>query len=100
MSILVIQIAPRSRLRSSRSPDGAHESARTADEYDYALSPDGLVLSDQGRCAAALLPKADSVVAVLSDADVSWQRVTLPKAPAARLRAAQDNCRRPHHADP
>jgi general secretion pathway protein L len=28
------------------------------------------------------------VVAVLADSDVSWQRLTLPKAPASRLRAA------------
>ncbi|HEX6706325.1 MAG TPA: type II secretion system protein GspL [Albitalea sp.] len=58
------------------------------DEYPYALSPDGLVLEAQGQCAASLLPKADSVVAVLADADVSWHRITLPKAPASRLRAA------------
>ena len=34
------------------------------------------------------MPRADSVVAVLADSDVSWQRITLPKAPAAKLRAA------------
>jgi len=34
------------------------------------------------------LPKADSVVAVLADTDVSWHRITLPKAPAAKLRTA------------
>ena len=28
------------------------------------------------------------MVAVLADTDVSWHRITLPKAPAARLRAA------------
>ena len=57
-------------------------------EYNYVMSPDGLALETQGRCAASLLPKAASVVAVLADADVSWHRITLPKAPAARLRAA------------
>jgi general secretion pathway protein L len=57
-------------------------------EYTYALSPDGLVLQGQGHCAASLLPKADTVIAVLSDTDVGWHRITLPKAPAARLRAA------------
>jgi general secretion pathway protein L len=88
MSILVIQISPRQRLRASGSADAARESARTTDEYTYALSPDGLALEAQGQCAASLLPKADSVVAVLSDADVSWHRITLPKAPPARLRAA------------
>jgi general secretion pathway protein L len=34
------------------------------------------------------LPKADSTVAVLASDDVSWHRITLPRAPSARLRAA------------
>ena len=42
----------------------------------------------QGRCTAALLPKADSVTAVIGEADIAWHRITLPKAPASRLRAA------------
>jgi len=88
MSLLVIQIAPRPRLRASSSPEGARETARTTEEYSYALSPDGLLLEAQGQCAASLLPKADNIVAVLADADVSWHRITLPKAPTARLRAA------------
>jgi general secretion pathway protein L len=88
MSLLVIQIAPRQRLRSRADSPSAPESARLTEEYSYALTPDGLVLEAQGQCAASLLPKADSVVAVLADADVSWHRITLPKAPASRLRAA------------
>jgi general secretion pathway protein L len=88
MSILVLQIAPRRRLHASSSPAAGEESALPGDEYTYALSPDGLALQSQGRCAAALLPKADTVVAVLADTDVSWHRITLPKAGAARLRAA------------
>lgn len=88
MSILVLQISPRQRLRASSSLGGDTQSVRLTDEYAYALSPDGLALEAQGQCAASLLPKADTVVAVLSDADVSWHRITLPKAPAARLRAA------------
>jgi general secretion pathway protein L len=88
MSILVIQISPRPRLRASSASGEASESARLTEEFAYALSPDGLALTDQGQCAASLLPRADTVVAVLSDADVSWHRITLPKAPASRLRAA------------
>jgi len=57
-------------------------------EISYALSSDGLFLESQGRCAASLLPKADTVVAMLADADVSWHRITLPKAPASKLPAA------------
>jgi general secretion pathway protein L len=88
MSILVIQIFPRKRLRASGSPGAVPEGARLSDEFVYALSPDGLALESQGQCAASLLPKADAVVAVLSDADVAWHRITLPKAPAARMRSA------------
>ncbi|MEP7102010.1 MAG: type II secretion system protein GspL, partial [Burkholderiales bacterium] len=87
MSTLVVQIPPRSRLHSSAS--GAEpEASRLATDYVYVSSPDGLALEAQGHCAAALLPKATTVIAVLADADVSWHRITLPKAPAARLRAA------------
>jgi general secretion pathway protein L len=88
MSLLVIQLSPRPRLRAREDGATAPEPARVTQEYTYALSPDGLVLEAQGQAAASLLPKADSVVAVLADADVSWHRVTLPKAPASRLRAA------------
>lgn len=82
MSVLVVLIPPRDRA----SPPSA--AARDGLEYAYVLSPDGLVLAAQGRALPAQLPRADSVVAVLADADVSWQRLPLPRAPAARLRAA------------
>lgn len=88
MSTLVLQIPERTRLRA-RGP-GASDAAgaRSGTEYDHVLSPDGLAVQVAGRCAAALLPKATEVVAMLGDADVSWHRITCPKAPAARLRAA------------
>lgn len=84
MSILVVKIPPRDRLQPGR----AEPVERSASDYAYVLSSDGLAVSGAGRCAPALLPKADTVVAVLADTDVSWQRITLPRAPAARLRAA------------
>ena len=85
MSILVVQLAPRGRLRA-RSPGGAEPEAdrAAAATTRYVLSPDGLAIASQGRCAASLLPRADSVALVLSDNDVSWHRITLPKAPAAK----------------
>jgi general secretion pathway protein L len=88
MSTLVIQLPARARLRSGA--DGAPAPARdgVAAELAYVLTPDGLVVARHGRTSAALLPKADSVVAVLADTDVSWHRITVPKAPAARLSAA------------
>jgi len=87
MSTLVVQIPQRPRLRGSAG--GAESpSSDLGTEYNYVMSPDGLALETQGRCAASLLPKATSVVAVLADADVSWHRIKCPKAPAARLRDA------------
>ncbi len=84
MSVLVVLIPPRARLAARA---GAAAPAPD-DGYAYVLSPDGLQVGAQGRAAPALWPKADSVVAVLADADTGWQRLTLPKAPASRLRAA------------
>jgi general secretion pathway protein L len=85
MSTLVIQIPPRPRLRA-RSVAAVDPDSLSATQYHYAISPDGVALQSHGFCAAALLPKA--VVAVLSDEDVSWHRINLPKAPAARLQSA------------
>jgi general secretion pathway protein L len=86
MSTLVVQIPSRSRLQA-REPAAAVESG-PGTEYAYVLTPDGLATDVQGRSPLSLLPKAASAVAVLADADVSWHRITLPKAPVARLPAA------------
>ena len=88
MSILVVQIPERQRLsaRGGAAAEGA--SSGPATEYTFVSSPDALVMTGQGEAAASLLPKAVTVIAMLSDTDVSWHRITLPKAPAARLRAA------------
>lgn len=88
MSILVVQIPERQRLSARGGPDAQAPSSGLGTEYVYVTSPDGLLLSSQGECSAALLPKASTVVAMLADTDVSWHRITLPKAPAAKLRAA------------
>lgn len=79
MSVLVILLPPRPR-------GGAPAEAPA--EYAYVFSADGATASRQGRSAAAALPRADSVCAVMPEADLSWHRVAVPKAPAARLRAA------------
>lgn len=88
MSILVVQLAPRGRLRARSAGAPVPDASRSGAELDYVLSRDGLAVGAQGRCAASLLPRADSIALVLADSDVSWHRITLPKAPAARLRAA------------
>jgi general secretion pathway protein L len=83
MSILVVLLPSRERTADSKS-----ERSDAAPEYSFVLSADGLAVARQGRATAQLLPKADSVVAWIGPTDVSWHRVTLPKAPAAKLRAA------------
>jgi general secretion pathway protein L len=88
MSILVVQIPERQRLSARGGPDAQAPSSGLGTEYAFVTSPDGLLLASQGECSAALLPKASTVVAMLADTDVSWHRITLPKAPAAKLRAA------------
>ena len=88
MSTLVVQIPQRQRLHASGPHGNAAQASGPGTEYQHITSRDGIELEAQGQCAAALLPKATTIVAVLADADVSWHRITLPKAPPARLRAA------------
>lgn len=83
MSLLAIQIPAR-----ARPPARAAGDAVPATEFDYVLSANGRAVTGTGRATPSRLPKADSVVAVLADADVAWHLVTMPKAPTSRLRAA------------
>lgn len=85
MSVLALQLPSRPRLAARAAADSA---APAAAQLPYVLSPDGLQVAAQGQAQPHQLPRADTVVAVLADADVGWQRITLPKAPASRLRAA------------
>lgn len=84
MTTLAVSIAPRPRLRAAAQPSAA----MPGNEFAFVLSDDGLIVQREGHAAAALLPKADLVVAVLAAADVSWHRIVCPKAPAARMGAA------------
>lgn len=84
MSILVVLLP--SRERAGGPSTG--QRAEAAPEYPYVLSADGLNVARQGRATPVLLPKADVVIAWIGALDISWHRVTLPKAPAAKLRAA------------
>ena len=86
MSILIIQLPARQR-PSASAPEAA-AATPGPQSYAYVLSADGESLSRQGRGELTQMPAADSVVAVLAPTDVSWHRLTLPKAPQARLRAA------------
>lgn len=86
MTVLVVQLPPRARLGVRQ--DGAAAPPGDQDELVWGLSEDGFELASQGRCLPAALPRADSVVVVLDARDVSWHRLTLPKAPPAKMRAA------------
>ena len=88
MSTLVVFIPPRRRLRAHDPGALPADADRGVSDYAYVTSPDGVEIEAEGACPAALLPQASTVVAVLADTDVAWHRATLPKAPAARLRAA------------
>lgn len=94
MSVLVVQIPPRRRQGpqdlpgpDSTAPPGT-DNASAGAELLWVRTQNGVALQAQGQSAAALLPAAEVVVAVLSELDASWQRVTLPKAPSAKLRSA------------
>jgi general secretion pathway protein L len=86
MSVLVILVPPRARLAARAASGDA--GARTAGEFAHVLAGDGGAPASLQRAAPALLPRADRVVAVLADTDVSWHHIDVPKAPAGRLRAA------------
>jgi general secretion pathway protein L len=90
MSLLVVLIPQRARFHPRDGVAANRADSGAGQEYEYVTSPDGLALQRHGRSAAGLLPGATQVVAVLSDTDVSWHRIVLPKAPAARLREALD----------
>ena len=88
MSTLVIQLPARARLQSGAESARPAATGSAGAELVYVLTPDGLGHAKHGQAVASLLPRADNVVVVLADTDVSWHRITLPKAPAARLSAA------------
>lgn len=88
MSLLVVLLPPAERLAAQHASGGAEAAGRLPPEWPFVLSADGRSPSSQGQAAAALLPRADRTVLVLAEADLSWHPVDVPKAPAARLRAA------------
>jgi general secretion pathway protein L len=87
MSTLVIQLPERPRLRVRVTGEAVPDRELRRD-YRYVTSADGITFEALGEAAAVLLPRRSQVIAVVREADVSWHRITLPKAPASRLRAA------------
>jgi general secretion pathway protein L len=87
MSVLAIILAPRERIAAQAGGE-AGAGVRVPEEFTFVFSADGTVVTQTGRTAASLLPKADRAIVVLADADVSWHKIKVPKAPPAKLRAA------------
>jgi general secretion pathway protein L len=79
MSVLVILLPARPRAAAPWTPPA---------DYAFVLSADGQSVAQQGRAAARSLPRATSVHVLLPECDLAWQRVAVPRAPAAKLRAA------------
>ncbi len=89
MSVLALLLPPRERLAArAAGADAPGTAARLPTEWPFVFSTDGRSVAQQGSAAPALLPRADQVLLVLAEADVSWHRVDIPKAPAGRVRAA------------
>ncbi|MBQ0930588.1 type II secretion system protein GspL [Ideonella alba] len=86
MSILIVLLPAPPRLSVQAPPQAPAEGA--APEWDWVLASDTRQLIRQGRDPLERLPRAGSVVAVLPPEALSWHRLPVPKAPAARLRAA------------
>lgn len=88
MSLLVVALPARDRTAPAPA-DGRLLPTRLPQEFPFVLSADGgSSVSQTGIASVSSLPKASQTVVVVADADVSWQRVLCPRAPAARLRAA------------
>jgi general secretion pathway protein L len=88
MSTLVILLPPRERLSARAAGHEATRGFGLPSEWSFVLSADGHSVTQAGRASTALLPGADHCVLLLAEADVSWHRLDIPRAPAARLRAA------------
>lgn len=92
MSLLVLHLPPHPRWHPARGETAATEAETSVAEVDFVYSDDGRAVTERGRVAPALLPGlrrgTTQVVAVLGECALAWHRITLPKAPAARLRQA------------
>jgi general secretion pathway protein L len=98
MSVIVVQIPPRRRQgpQAASSADAGAGAGATADsgtvnppdQWFWVKTENGLTVQAQGRSKPADMPPSEAVVAVLSEVDVSWHRLQIPKAPPNKMRAA------------
>ncbi len=90
MSLLILPLPPRARLLAgaAASAEPGPDGAGGAEGWRYLLSPDGSSVASEGQAPTALLPAATSTVLVCAPGEVSFHRITVPRAPAARLDGA------------
>jgi general secretion pathway protein L len=88
MSVLLVLLPARPRLAAGGEAGTPAPGQRAPGIWRYVWSGNGQQADRSGAVATDLLPKAETLIAVVPAADLSWQRITLPRAPAARLRAA------------
>lgn len=87
MSTLIVQLPARPRLPAGGS--GAGDAApEAATHWEWVLADADLLSGTPGSGPIGQMPRAASVVAVVGPWDLSWHRLTLPRAPAAKLRPA------------
>lgn len=84
MTTLLILLPNRERLQAGAR--GAAPGGRLPSEFDWVCARGDAL--ETGRGPVNALPKADELVLVPADLQCSFHRVTLPRAPAARWRAA------------
>lgn len=89
MSLLAILLPGRGRtppIGESSATSRVDPSSDSAPEWRFVFSRDGQTVAQEGSVATSQLPKAERVVLVAQDEDVSWLSVKLPKAAASRLK--------------
>lgn len=85
MSTLIVLLPEQPRLQASQADAPTPRADLT---LHFVLTADGQHVVQRGLAVVADWPKADAVVAVVPMGDVAWHRLSAPKAPAAKLRAA------------
>ncbi|MGY0196353.1 type II secretion system protein GspL [Leptothrix sp. BB-4] len=88
MSLLILPLPPRARLLAGATSGHAEGHQNPGEGWRYLLSPDARSVGAEGRAPTALLPAATSTVLVCAPGDVSFHRITVPRAPAARMDGA------------
>lgn len=87
MSLLVLLLPVRARLPAGGDAAGSVRADSPA-EWSFVFSRDGQSVTEEGSAPLAQLPKAERVVLVAQDEDVTWLPAQLPKTAANRLREA------------